>query len=320
MYRNLVMLMCFMSMWVVCVGYVKSDEASRYMQEISVTIKAGSNEGSGVIVLRETTETKDSKDKIKVAFIWTAGHVIEPLRNVRSIIGPNGESKKVIEFKDASIVKEFRQKGRRVGETKLDISVIRYSDADNNEDIALLMVLWHGFGTRGAEFYLDKKIIDVGTDLYHCGSLLGQMGANSMTKGIMSQIGRVRDKKVYDQTTVNAFPGSSGGGVFIVKNNEPQYVGMVVRGAGETFNLMVPIRRIYKWAKEADVEWALDPTIPMPTLEELKTLPIEGPRSKDENKVPTSVKRRIIDTDGLMFLDGHHKEIWLKAGYSIPLL
>ncbi|HAT67623.1 MAG TPA: hypothetical protein DCS66_24005, partial [Flavobacteriaceae bacterium] len=58
------------------------------------------------------------------------------------------------------------------------------------------------------------------TELYHVGSLLGQTGSNSMTRGIVSQVGRVLnlgsgDGTVFDQTTVTAFPGSSGGGVFL---------------------------------------------------------------------------------------------------------
>ena len=62
----------------------------------------------------------------------------------------------------------------------------------------------------------------------------------------MSQVGRVLDLgsgggTVFDQTTVTAFPGSSGGGVFLT---DGKYVGMLVRGAGETFNLIVPVRRM----------------------------------------------------------------------------
>ena len=45
-----------------------------------------------------------------------------------------------------------------------------------------------------------------------------------------------------------------------------QYCGMIVRGAGETFNLIVPIRRMRTWAKAAGCEWAIknDPNITPP--------------------------------------------------------
>ena len=65
---------------------------------------------------------------------------------------------------------------------------------------------------RKPTFNLSDDIPKLGTDLLHVGSLLGQMGANSMTDGIYSQHGRLIgiNKFVFDQTTVNAFPGSSG--------------------------------------------------------------------------------------------------------------
>ena len=83
---------------------------------------------------------------------------------------------------------------------------------------------------------------------------------------------------MFDQTTVTAFPGSSGGGVYLSdKNgdNSGKYVGMLVRGAGEGFNFIVPVRRMQDWAKKVNIEWALDTDAETPTLEELVTQPIE---------------------------------------------
>ena len=57
--------------------------------------------------------------------------------------------------------------------------------------------------------------------------------------------------------------------------NSGKYVGMLVRGAGEGFNFIVPMRRMHDWAKEVDAEWALDPNAETPTLEELSNQPIE---------------------------------------------
>jgi hypothetical protein len=50
---------------------------------------------------------------------------------------------------------------------------------------------------------------------------------------------------------------------------------MVVRGAGETFNLIVPIRRIREWAQRTGVLFALDDSIPVPSAEELRKIPVE---------------------------------------------
>jgi len=246
-------------------------KVAQYLQDVSVTIKAkaeyNSSEGSGVLIIREV-EGK------KITFVWTAAHVVDNLRNIREIIDESGRPRKVIEFKDAEIVKELVEEGRRVGEIKMSASVVKYSNADTGHDLALLMVRAKDYGKTGARFYLDDKdpIIPIGTQLFHVGSLLGQMGANSMTTGIVSQVGRIIEKMEYDQTTVTAFPGSSGGGVFLT---DGRYVGMLVRGAGEGFNLTVPIRRIISWTKKNKIHWAIDPEVKMPTMDEILELPVE---------------------------------------------
>jgi len=233
-----------------------------YLQDISVTIHAGNAQGSGVI-----------KTRNGVNYVWTAGHVVAHLRTEREIIDPKTGGKKiVIEFKDAKVVKELVEDGRSVGRLEMDAEIIRYSNAETGEDLALLRVRKKNFVNASVQFYLEEKIPPLGTTLYHCGSLLGQMGSNSMTRGIMSQHGRVYKGIVYDQTTCAAFPGSSGGGVYL---EDGRYVGMIVRGAGETFNLIVPQRRLMKWAKKVGVDFAIDDNVPCPTEEELKKHPIE---------------------------------------------
>tara|TARA_R110001592_G_scaffold24785_6_gene95097 strand:+ start:502 stop:1413 length:912 start_codon:yes stop_codon:yes gene_type:complete len=253
-------------------------DVSEHLQDISVTIRAESeyskSEGSGVLINRVI-------GKEKVTFVWTCGHVISNLRKVRAVI-TKGSPQKVVEFDDVKIIKELVEGGRRVGEIKMDATVIKFSDYSNGEDLALLMVRARDYGKDSTKFHLNKKelIIPIGTPLFHVGSLLGQMGANSMTSGIISQVGRIHGKVEFDQTTVAAFPGSSGGGVFL-ENGE--YVGMIARGAGESFNLMIPIRRMLKWAKKHKIMWAIDPSEKMPSLEEIYKLPIENTPSEDKD-------------------------------------
>lgn len=252
-----------------------------HLQEISVTIKAetgegflsggGSAQGSGVLFTR-----KDGDDT--TTYVWTAGHVVAGLKCNRSVL-VNGSEKTITEFKDAQIVREFQEDGRKVGETKVDAKVLRFSDAETGEDLALLQIRKKNFAAEceSAEFYNEAVFPAVGTKLYHVGSLLGQFGSNSLTQGAVSQTGRVLQfgahGVVFDQTTVTAFPGSSGGGVFL--ESDGRYMGMLVRGAGEQFNFVVPIRRMHAWAKEAKVEWALDRTITLPCADDLSKLPIE---------------------------------------------
>ena len=271
---------------VACVNTTKAQELYKKLQDISVTVKASSSEGSGVIITR-TVKTEGNETE-QINFVWTAAHVVSGLRSVRNII-ENGQPKKVIEFKDAQIVQELVENGRRVGELKMDTKVIKYSDATDGEDLALLMVRKRSFIKSNAAFYNGKgEPVSIGTELYHVGSLLGQTGSNSMTRGIVSQVGRVLnlgsgDGTVFDQTTVTAFPGSSGGGVFLSERSGDkggQYMGMLVRGAGETFNLIVPVRRMRAWAAKHDILWAIDMDKEVPGMEEILSLPVEGPKSK----------------------------------------
>ena len=205
--------------------------------------------------------------------------------------------------------------GRRVGEIKMEAKVIKYSDAENGEDLALLMVRKKGFIDKTTTFYKGSgKPVAIGTELYHVGSLLGQVGSNSMTRGICSQVGRVLDLGtgdgvVFDQTTVTAFPGSSGGGVFLserTKEKAGQYVGMLVRGAGETFNLVVPVRRMRTYAKKESVLWAIDTDVKVPSLQEITSMSAEGTKSsptkgtkatKDAVKFPVLPLRREDDAN-----------------------
>lgn len=246
-------------------------DVADHLQEISVTIRAdgqySTSEGSGVLISREI-------DGENVTFVWTCGHVLDHLRKVRTVI-KEGVPVKVVEFEDVQIIKELIEGGRRVGEIKMDAKVLKYSDPDDGEDLALLMVRAKDYAKDSAKFYLDKSdynIVPIGTGLYHVGSLLGQRGSNSMTAGIVSQVGRIYGKVEYDQTTVTAFPGSSGGGVYL---RDGRYMGMLVRGAGENFNLIVPVRRMYRWAEEHNILWALDTSLKTPTMKEINNLPVE---------------------------------------------
>ena len=279
--------------FVLCSASVRAQDSKLYqhLQDVSVTVKTPTGEGSGVIVTRVVPLTEPGPLgkplTVKVNFVWTAAHVIDGLRSVRTVI-KDGRPTKVVEFKDAQIVQELVEDGRRVGEMKMEAKVIKYSDSENGEDLALLMIRKKGFIDKSVTFFkAEGKPVPIGTELYHVGSLLGQTGSNSMTRGICSQVGRVLDLGtgdgvVFDQTTVTAFPGSSGGGVFLSErsgDNAGQYMGMLVRGAGETFNLIVPVRRMRDYAKKEGILWSIDSDHPAPTLKDISSISIEGTKS-----------------------------------------
>lgn len=263
----MVRLLSLMAVLAVAAVSFADDSVVQKLQDISVTIRAGSSQGSGILFTRKV-------ENETVTFVWTAGHVIDGLRKTRTVIDQKtGTSRIVVEFDDADIVKEFTENGRRVGEVKMAASVVKYSDANRGEDLALLMVRKKSYvpDSVSVKFYLEQGIPAIGTDLYHVGSLLGQVGSNSLTTGVVSQHGRVLNfgasDVIFDQTTVTAFPGSSGGGVYL--KSDGRCVGMLVRGAGEQFNFIVPVRRLTAWAKKTQIEWAVDPSVPLPSLADI---------------------------------------------------
>lgn len=230
------------------------------LRQQSVTVRTPQGQGSGVL-----RETRDGR-----VYVLTAGHVIAHLRTVRE----SDTKKQIVEFRDANIFQYITEDGRKVGDTSLDAEVIRYSDADHGEDLALLRIRSKAFRPEtSVRFYGDKAIPEPGTELYHCGSLLGQDGSNSITTGVISANGRIFGGVVYDQTSCTAFPGSSGGGVYL--KGDGRYVGMIVRGSGEGFNLTVPIRRILLWADRTGVRFVFDDKLPVPSDGEIRKKPVE---------------------------------------------
>lgn len=273
-------------------GNKERDKFINHIKNTSVTVKAavtsrygGSQEatGSGVIVTR-TIKDKDGNDHV-VNFVWTAGHVIDSLRNVRSgIDAKTGASKQIVEFGTPYIVKELinQETGIKEGEVRLVTKVLCYSDADTGEDLALLMILKENFIKATTSFYLKKEIPSIGTPLCHIGSRFGDIGSGSFSAGHVSAIGRMlklatATTKVFDQTSVPASPGSSGGGMFVKwgDEDESKCVGLIVRGGEASFNFIVPIRRMKKWAEKMNIEFALDPNAKMPTVEDLNNIAID---------------------------------------------
>jgi S1-C subfamily serine protease len=265
-----------------------------FLQQISVTIKSADSQGSGTLVTRKI-------DDDTVSFVWTAAHVIDNLRRTRKVITPQGGEKILVEYKDAEMVQERQQDGRRVGEVKYDCKVIKVSDADYGDDLAVLMVRCknaYPMATSARFMPGTNYIPPIGVEVSHCGSLMGQMGANSYTTGVLSQTGRTlagegATVKVFDQVTAVAFPGSSGGGIYLKDSGE--YIGMLTQSVNKLqgFNFIVPVRRLRTWAKESKIEWAIDPAVKMPTLAEIETMPVEDASPAGSTGV-NSLGRRLV--------------------------
>lgn len=258
---------------------VYGQSVAQHLQDVSVMVDTSTGSGSGMLITRDLQTTVNSKEMARVNFVWTAAHVVASLRSVRSIVDEkSSQEKKIIEFSPVFMTKDFIEEGRKVGEIRLEGKVIKYSDAKTGHDLALIMLLKKNYVNVTTKFYLEtNKIVDVGNPLFHIGSLHGSPGSNSMTNGLLSQVGRVSEPSpgnvvVLDQTSCPSFPGSSGGGVF---THDGKCIGMLVSGIGETFNFIVPVRRMYQWTKEQNILWAIDEKAPRPTLDELRELKVE---------------------------------------------
>jgi S1-C subfamily serine protease len=247
------------------------------LQQVSVKVEVGDGAGSGVLVSRKV-------GSVWKTFVWTAGHVAESLKKSDGTFG------------NAVIYQETRSFGKFVSVKRTPAKVIAYSEANLEEDLALLEVLEDNF-YKGSAWFADESIPAVGTNLIHVGSTLGIY--NSVSLGIISQTDRdlLNTGKVFDQTSVMGYPGSSGGGVYRADNGA--CIGLLVRGAGAGINFIVPIRRMLPWAKANGVEWAINPDAPVPltrtptNLEQVPKTPVVEPEVKPMAPGGPKVDRRI---------------------------
>ncbi len=218
------------------------------LQDVSVSVVAVGGQGSGVLVVKNGT-----------TYCITAGHVVADGRRTRTVIDSATKSTKtLVYFNDVKVVKEVTENGRKVQTLIAYAEVIRFSDADTGDDIAVLRLRKKSIASNSTTFYINKTLPLIGTEVIHVGSIGGVFGFNSMTRGVISYQGRVVNGVLYDQTSSMGAHGSSGCGIF---TNDGVYIGMLVRG-GEGFNLIVPMRRILDWAKRNNSEWLFNDAIP----------------------------------------------------------
>lgn len=241
-------------------------EIVQKLQKVAVTIRAEANysrsEGSGIC---RTVDFNGTKRTVVI----TAAHVISQLMTTTDII-KGGKPAKVIKFSDPSIIRMFTEEGRQVGEMKLDARVLIYSE---RHDLAVLLIRSKAFPFGSAKFYWKEKLVPLGTKLIHTGSLLGSVGHSSATFGYLSAHGRVIDGVPYCQTDCAVFPGSSGG--LIALESTGEVIGVLQRGAGESFGLFAPHYRLKRWAEKVGVAWIFTDAVKAPDLGEIeRKLPI----------------------------------------------
>lgn len=254
-------------MAMVSVNVFATDIVVSQLQDVSVTIHSASGEGSGVLVTRSG-----------VSFVMTAAHVVDSARQVRKVVNPkDGSSRYIVTFDPVLVMKDVYEGDRMVGTIILTADVIKFSDVDYGEDVAILKVRKTGMLPQvSTKFYNDSTLLPIGTKLLHVGSMLGHRGSNSFTTGVLSQVGRIEEGKMFYQTSTVACAGSSGCGIFL---EDGRYVGMLVRGYPRVigFGLFTPVQRIQAWAKKTNISWIFDETLPVTPFGDIELVEDESP-------------------------------------------
>ena len=234
---------CFVCIWG---GLQYSFNVYQYLPTINVLIEDGEGSSSGAVYTR-TTKNGDN-----IHFVWASAHGISGILVTDTNI--NSPTIKTNEL--ALSIPKFLD-GVEVSRVKYFSQLLAY---DNKEDLALLILKDRNAPLGSINFTTSK--ISVGTPLFNVGSPYGEHGISTITKGMLSQIGRPDDDKEYDVASMIALPGISGSAVCIENG---LCVGIALRNIGGGFLLMyAPSRRIEKWAKKMDILWAFDKTVPLP--------------------------------------------------------
>jgi len=264
-------------------GFYKLHAASESIPErlasISVTVDTPSSIGSGVAFTRKDATGKD------ITFIWTVGHVIcyhiEP-DSILTLVVPSNTNGFYLYYTNLIVYQNISVNGQFVYQTNAPVKIIKSSPNEIGQDLAVLQVEGKFFNKNSVVFDLSGNIPKLGEPLYGVSSPYGE--DRSFSTGVCSGVGRNIDDLIFDQSTLIVHPGSSGGGVY---STDGKCIGLSVVMKADGVNYFVPIRRMQQWAKKEGIEWALDPSIPMPSEMELTTMTINDktPRLVDRNKV-----------------------------------
>lgn len=192
-------------------------------------------------------------------FIWTAAHVV-----ASAIREQDGEFFSL----RVGVVQDVAGAGGHAYQVVTFATVVAYSEFHD------LAVLQCPVGVPFASAHFCPKVPGAGDVVWHVGSPFGARGLNSVSGGVVAYVGRYRydgarslepDAVVYDQVSLTAFGGCSGGGVF---RADGACIGLVIEflGPEKTPGILciAPTRRMLEFAREARCEWALSPAVPVP--------------------------------------------------------
>jgi len=279
-------LFCAAVLLVVSVSVVCADGVPKQLQEACVTVRDDyKHRGSGVVITNEV-------DGKRTHWVLTVEHVVDNFRDVKTVIGADGQKRKRVTYRSATVSQEEREGTQHAGKTILEAEVV---SADGERDLALMRIVKTDAIKGSIKFYKGKEAPPVGEDIYHCATPGMLTNAASLTAGIVCAHGRKFERDgfgrgEYDQTDAAGLPGSSGGMICLKKNGE--LVGVVSLGirSGDSFHYFVPVRIIKAWLAEINAEWLMDPNAKI-TEADVKKIPLELTGFDDVDE-PTKAKKK----------------------------
>lgn len=212
-------------------------------------------------------------------FAWTDAHVVEGARRVQTGIDPaTGKNRTYMHYDDVWLITSGVVSGRKASETHRSARILRFS---KKHDLALLLLSDPDSVTSSVSF--AERLPSEGDQVWHVGSMHGKPGENSVSDGCIAKIGRLRSNfahddwrgLVYDQVSIHAHKGSSGGGVFSKKTGD--CLGLVTEfldydsryGLSYGALFITPARRIRQFARESGVEFAVTTSVSVPPEKDL---------------------------------------------------
>lgn len=192
-------------------------------------------------------------------YVWTAAHVVD------SLIDRRGERPAFI---NAGVVQDVPCDEGNFAQIVGAARLVRYSES---HDLALLKC-YVDLPVRSAVFRVAPA--RPGQMVWHVGSPHGPRGLNSVSYGVVAAVGRSRldgDRSsapgslVYDQVSIVAHRGCSGGGLFA---EDGSCVGLLIEFLGPVETpgslCIAPSRRILEFCRAARCEWAFSADHPVP--------------------------------------------------------
>lgn len=241
----------------------KKHDEILYVSALVKTDKAG---GSGTVVYSKPTKKGSEEYE---TYILTNWHVIEDAISVKKEWDPL-LSKRIDKERRKTVNAEFyryQNMSRNVGRTAIEADIMTYN---RDRDIALVKLRSNEQVKNVAKLYLgDVKDVHIFDPVYVCGCSLGH--SPIPTRGEITSQDDEIENHPYWMSNGQIIYGNSGGGVFLIKQDEVKgeeeylFIGIPSRisvvGWGDSITHMgyfIPIHSIYEWLEKECYQFIYD--------------------------------------------------------------